>query len=111
MQLRDFVYVKDLCEVMVFLMETRKHSGIYNMGTGKARTFLDLAKATFAALNLEPKISFIDTPVDIRDKYQYFTQADMHKLYELGGYDKAFSSLEEGVKDYVVNFLSDKRYR
>lgn len=110
-QMRDFVYVKDLCEVMVFLMETRKHSGIYNMGTGKARTFLDLAKATFAALNLEPKISFIDTPIDIRDKYQYFTQADMHKLYELGGYNKAFSSLEEGVKDYVVNFLSDKRYR
>ena len=110
-QMRDFVYVKDLCEVMIYLMESRKQSGIYNMGTGKARTFLDLAKATFAALHLEPQISFIDTPIDIRDKYQYFTQADMSKLRTEAGYDKPFSSLEEGVKDYVQNYLKEKKYR
>lgn len=110
-QMRDFVYVKDLCEVMVYMMETRKNSGIYNMGTGKARTFLDLARATFAALNLEPNISYIDTPEDIRDKYQYFTEADMSKLRTMGGYNLPFYSLEDGVKDYVQNFLMEGKYR
>lgn len=110
-QMRDFVYVKDLCEVMVYLMESRKHSGIYNMGTGKARTFLDLAKATFAALNIEPQISFMDTPIDIRDKYQYFTEAQMTKLRESAGYDQPFHTLEEGVRDYVQNYLKTGKYR
>lgn len=104
-QMRDFVYVKDVVEVCSFLMHHRKDSGIYNLGSGKARTFLDLTKATFAAMHLEPIINFVDTPVDIRDKYQYFTEADMSKLIGIG-YDKGFSSLEDGVNDYVTNYLS-----
>ncbi len=109
-QMRDFVYVKDVTEVLVFLMETRKHSGIYNLGTGKARTFLDLAKNTFLAINLKPAISFVDTPLDIREKYQYFTEADMTKLTNIN-YHKPFHSLEEGVDDYVKNYLMNNNYR
>ncbi|MDA3865744.1 MAG: ADP-glyceromanno-heptose 6-epimerase [Salinivirgaceae bacterium] len=103
-QTRDFVYVKDLSKIMLFLMETRKNSGIYNVGTGKGRTFLDLAKNTFKAMELEPNISFIPTPEDIRDKYQYFTEANMAKLHAIG-YNKPFYTLEEGVHDYVTNYL------
>jgi ADP-L-glycero-D-manno-heptose 6-epimerase len=103
-QLRDFVYVKDVVEVLYFLMHHRKDSGIYNLGTGKARTFLDLTKATFKALNKKENISFIDTPEDIRNKYQYFTEANMQKLKSIG-YNKEFTSLEDGVNDYVTNFL------
>lgn len=103
-QLRDFVYVKDVAQVIAFLSQKTAHSGIYNLGTGQARTFYDLACATFAALNLNPEIDFIDTPIDIRDKYQYFTEANMQKL-RLAGYDKPFSSLESGVEDYVKNYL------
>ena len=80
------------------------------MGTGKARTFLDLAKATYSALNIEPKIEFVDTPEDIRDKYQYYTQAEMGKLIS-DGYEIPFTSLEEGVKDYVQNYLVKKEYK
>ncbi|MCB0794090.1 MAG: NAD-dependent epimerase/dehydratase family protein, partial [Flavobacteriales bacterium] len=108
-QLRDFVYVKDGCDVCLFLMEHRKHSGIYNLGSGKARTFLDLARAVFAALGKEERIAFIDTPSDIRDKYQYFTEANMTKLKGIG-YDKPFTSLEEGVRDYVTNYLVQGSY-
>lgn len=108
-QLRDFIYVKDVVDVCLFLMQSRKHSGLYNLGTGTARTFLDLAKATFKALDLEPNITFIDTPVDIRDKYQYYTKAEMSKLRSIG-YDKEFTSLEDGVRDYVKNYLSNKAY-
>lgn len=108
-QLRDFIYVKDVVDVCLFLMEHRKNSGLYNLGTGKARTFLDLAKATFKALDLEPNIQFIDTPEDIRDKYQYYTQAEMDKLRSIG-YDKEFTSLEEGVDDYVKNYLKEQKY-
>lgn len=104
-QMRDFIYVKDLIEVCYFLMHHRKNSGIYNLGSGKARTFLDLANATFKAMNVNPNISFIDTPEDIREKYQYFTEADMSKLKAIG-YTKEFTSLEDGVQDYVANFLS-----
>lgn len=103
-QLRDFVYVKDLCQVCMFLMEHRKNSGLYNLGSGKARTFLDLARATFAALEKPENITFVDTPADIRDKYQYFTEADMRKLTAIG-YDRPFTSLEDGVDDYVKNYL------
>ena len=103
-QKRDFVYVKDVVEVCMFLMQNRKNSGIYNLGSGKARTFLDLAKNTFKAMKVEPKITFIDTPADIRDKYQYFTEANMRKLKSIG-YTKAFHTLEEGIKDYVENYL------
>ena len=108
-QLRDFVYVKDVCDVCLFLMEHRKHSGIYNLGSGKARTFLDLARAVFAALGKDEKIEFIDTPADIRDKYQYYTEANMAKLKGIG-YDKPFTSLEEGVRDYVTNYLVPGSY-
>lgn len=107
-QMRDFVYVKDLCDVMLFLMESRKNSGIYNMGTGKARTFLDLTKATFKAMGVKEDINFIDTPEDIRDKYQYFTEANMGKLRSIG-YTKPFTTLEDGVTDYVKNYLIPNR--
>ncbi len=108
-QLRDFVYVKDVVNVLYFAYQQKIESGIYNLGSGKARTFLDLANATFKAMAKEPKIEFIDTPVDIRDKYQYFTEANMQKLQK-AGYAKAFTSLEDGVKDYVVNYLSPHKY-
>ena len=103
-QLRDFVYVKDVVEVMLFLWEYEAESGLYNLGTGTARPFLDLAKATFKAMGVEENISFIDTPEDIRDKYQYFTEANMKKLLDQG-YGVPFYSLEDGVADYVKEFL------
>jgi ADP-L-glycero-D-manno-heptose 6-epimerase len=109
MQLRDFIYVKDVCSVLIHFMETRKNSGIYNLGTGKARSFLDLGKACFNALSIEPNIEFIDIPLDIRDKYQYFTQANVEKLRSVG-YDKPFYSLEEGVNDYISNYLKEEKY-
>lgn len=108
-QLRDFVYVKDVVSVCLFLMHHRKNSGIYNLGSGKARTFLDLTKNTFKAMNVPEKISFVDTPIDIRDKYQYFTEAKMAKLKSIG-YTQAFTTLEEGVNDYVKNYLAQKTY-
>jgi len=106
-QLRDFVYVKDVVEVCIFLMHHRKDSGIYNLGSGNARTFLDLTKAVFKSMSRKEDISFIDTPADIRDKYQYFTEADITKLKKIG-YNKPFASLEEGVKDYVGSYLLQK---
>lgn len=108
-QLRDFVYVKDVVEVLAFMMESKKQSGIYNLGSGKARTFKDLVEATFSAMNIKSNISYIATPIDIRDKYQYFTEADMQKLKTVG-YKKSFTNLEDGVKDYVQNYLIDKKY-
>jgi ADP-L-glycero-D-manno-heptose 6-epimerase len=108
-QMRDFVYVKDVVDVCFFLMHHRKDSAIYNLGSGKARTFLDLVKATFNAMGKEESISFIDTPADIRDKYQYFTEANMNKLRHIG-FNQPFTSLEEGVEDYVKNYLVDSHY-
>jgi ADP-L-glycero-D-manno-heptose 6-epimerase len=108
-QLRDFIYVKDLTDVIFFLITKHPNSGIYNLGTGKARTFLDLVRATFKAMGKEEHISFIDTPEDIRDKYQYFTEADMTKL-RLAGYALPFTTLEEGVEDYVKNYLQGGKY-
>lgn len=108
-QMRDFIYIKDLLEACIFLMHHRKNSGIYNLGSGKARSFLDLTKAVFKALNIPEEISFIDTPEDIRDKYQYFTEADMSKLRSIG-FDHKFHSLEEGVEDYVKNYLAQSEY-
>lgn len=108
-QLRDFVYVKDVVEVCLFLKNERPESGIYNLGTGSARSFLDLAKNTFKSMNKKENISFIDTPIDIRDKYQYFTEAEMGKLLK-AGYKGGFHTLEEGVKDYVQNYLSEHKY-
>jgi len=108
-QLRDFIYVKDLVEVCVFLMEHRKNSGIFNLGTGIARSFNALGTSTFSALAKPVQINYIDTPIDIRDKYQYFTEANMAKLRSVG-YVKPFYSLEEGVKDYVQNYLMKGLY-
>lgn len=108
-QLRDFVYVKDVVDVLYFAYHDDTKNGIYNLGSGKARTFLDLAKATFKALGKDPNIEFIDTPLDIRDKYQYFTEANMEKLIN-EGYTKPFTSLEDGVTDYVTNYLVGKHY-
>lgn len=103
-QIRDFIYVKDLLELMWFWYEKKQNSGIYNAGTGKARTFNDLANAIFAAVGKEPQINYIPTPEDIRDKYQYFTEAKMQKTRD-AGYDKPFYELEDAVKDYVQNYL------
>lgn len=108
-QMRDFVYVKDLVSVIQFLMEGKATSGIYNLGSGIARPFIDLANNTFKALGLTPNVSFVDTPEDIRDKYQYFTEANMAKLRGQG-YDKPFYSLEDGVEDYVKNYLIGTKY-
>lgn len=108
-QKRDFIYVKDLAKVLLFTLNRPIKNGIYNLGTGKARTFLDLVNATFNALGKESSISFIDTPSDIRDKYQYYTQANMKKLSEQG-YKEPFASLEESIADYVQNYLMKKEY-
>ncbi|NEM98087.1 ADP-glyceromanno-heptose 6-epimerase [Pontibacter burrus] len=108
-QMRDFVYVKDVVEVCMFLMHHRKNSGIYNLGSGKARTFMALALNTFEAMGVEPNIDFMDTPENLRDNYQYFTEANMSKLRSIG-YDKPFYSLEEGVKDYVQNYLMERKF-
>lgn len=117
-QLRDFIYVKDVLKVCYWLMQncpgdnikTRPvENGIYNLGTGKARTFEDLVKSTFAALDLPPNIVYIDMPFDIRDKYQYFTEANMNKL-KSAGYHETFYSLEKGIDDYVRTYLSGKKY-
>ena len=129
-QLRDFIYVKDVIEVCYWMMgkyagrqpsgmhgevansdsklttlDSPLTPGIYNLGTGEARSFNQLVKSTFAGLDLQPDIEFIDMPVDIRDKYQYFTEANMDKL-KAAGYTKEFYSLEKGVDDYVRNYLS-----
>jgi ADP-L-glycero-D-manno-heptose 6-epimerase len=108
-QLRDFIYVKDVVEVIWFLFNQRPKSGIYNLGSGQARSFLDLARSTFAAMGKKEQVEFIDTPADIRDKYQYFTEADVSKLKD-AGYKIPFTSLEEGVADYVRNYLATGRY-
>lgn len=118
-QLRDFIYVKDVIEVCYWLMESHTKvvnfpkvdnlvSGIYNLGTGQARSFNALVRSTFAGLDLQPQIDYIDMPEDIQDKYQYFTEASMDKL-KAAGYTKDFYSLEKGVDDYVRNYLSENK--
>jgi len=107
-QLRDFVYVKDVTDVCMFLMNHRKNNGIYNLGSGKARTFKNLVEAIFVALDKTPNITYIDTPIDIRDKYQYFTEANMDKLKSIG-YTQNFTTIEEGVADYVKNYLVEHK--
>jgi ADP-L-glycero-D-manno-heptose 6-epimerase len=108
-QLRDFIYVEDVAAVCYWLLENKPAPGLYNVGTGKARTFNDQVTAIFTSLGLAPQIEYIDTPEDIRDKYQYFTEADMNKL-QAAGYNQPFFSLEAGVKDYVTNYLQRKAY-
>lgn len=104
LQLRDFIYVKDVTDVLFYLMHHQQNPGIYNLGTGKARSFADLAAAVFRALNLEPVIEYVDMPADIRDKYQYFTEARMERL-RAAGYAKAFTPLESAVEEYVQGYL------
>ena len=108
-QLRDFVYVKDVVDVCFWLMNNKPAPGLYNLGTGEARTFKDLVMAIFKSLGKEPVIEFIDTPPDIRDKYQYFTEADMSKMRH-AGYKQDFYSLEDGIETYVKNFLAGHKY-
>ncbi len=108
-QLRDFIYVEDVARVCCGLMENPIQSGLYNLGTGKARSFKDLANAIFATINKKPEIDFIDMPADIRDRYQYFTEANMDKLRN-AGYQQGFFSLEEGISDYVKRYLLKKDY-
>ncbi|HKK75310.1 MAG TPA: ADP-glyceromanno-heptose 6-epimerase [Saprospiraceae bacterium] len=107
-QSRDFIYVKDVLNILWFFHQHQEASGLYNVGTGKARTFYDLAASTFHAMDLEPNISFIDTPEDIRDTYQYFTEADMEKL-KTAGYEQPFYTLEEGIRDYVQGYLLEEK--
>jgi len=108
-QSRDFIHVEDVISSCKFLMTQDAPNGLYNIGTGKARTFLDLVNAVFKSLDLEPNIEFIDTPEDIRDTYQYFTQAEMSKLID-AGYGKEFMSLEDGVAQYVSQHLITGKY-
>lgn len=108
-QMRDFIYVKDVVDVCYFLMHHRKNSGIYNVGSGKARSFNNLVKQTFLSLGVIENIEYIDMPADIRDTYQYFTEANMEKLKNIG-YHCTFHSLEEGIDDYIKNYLSTNRY-
>ncbi len=114
-QLRDFIYVKDVLKICYWFLESWKKdkknfiSGIYNVGTGKARSFNDLVKATFKGLDCNPEIEYIDMPEDIRNTYQYYTQAEMQKIKDMGYNEKIFS-LEEGVEDYVRNYLSKNKY-
>lgn len=109
-QLRDFIYVSDVVDVLFFIMQNDIDSGLYNLGTGKARTFNDLVRSVFYAMEKKEQIEYIDTPEDIRDKYQYFTEADMQKLRS-AGYTQPFHSLEEGIYDYVRNYLIPVSYR
>lgn len=114
-QLRDFIYVKDVLKICFWFLECWKNNpgtfitGIYNVGTGTARTFNDLVKATFSGLDKPAQIEYIDIPEDIRDTYQYFTEAAMEKIHT-AGYQQPLYSLEEGIDDYVRNYLSVKKY-
>ncbi|CAA6819241.1 MAG: ADP-L-glycero-D-manno-heptose-6-epimerase (EC [uncultured Aureispira sp.] len=108
-QSRDFIYIKDLLSIIDFLMNNAVASGLYNVGTGRARTFYDLAKNTFLAMGKTPDIGFIETPEDIRGNYQYFTEANMSKLHS-AGYQKPFYTLEEGIQDYVEQYLMKDSY-
>ncbi|MFY7848014.1 MAG: ADP-glyceromanno-heptose 6-epimerase [Bacteroidia bacterium] len=108
-QRRDFIYVKDLLQVLLHFMEHRQNSGLYNLGTGEARSFLDLAHAVFSAMNRQPEIQFIDTPADIRERYQYFTEADTTRLLA-AGYQGGFRTFEKAVSDYVLHYLEPGKY-
>ena len=108
-QERDFIYVKDVLEMVWNVYDLKPESALYNVGTGKARTFKDLGDATFAALGLESNIEYIDMPIDLREKYQYFTEADMSK-WIAANLPLPATSLEEGVKDYIQHYLNPARY-
>lgn len=110
-QLRDFVWVGDIVSVIMWLLKNPKVSGLFNVGTGHARSFYDLAKAAWEAMGMQPKIGFREMPEELRGKYQYYTQADLAKLRK-AGYDAPMTSLEEGVRQYVQDYLNtDDPYR
>lgn len=108
-QMRDFVFVKDVVSMCTWLIQQQPESGLYNVGSGEARSFNDLVLAIFNTLGITPSIEYIDTPIDIRDKYQYFTEAAMSKLLN-AGYPTPLTSLEEGVKEYVQDYLKESLY-
>lgn len=108
-QVRDFVYVKDAVEMTLFFLDNPDIGGLYNIGTGTARTWNDLVKAVFAAMDAEPSIEYIDMPDSIRKQYQYFTQAEMGKLREVGC-DRQITSLEDAIRDYVQEYLQKGAY-
>ncbi|HEW79712.1 MAG TPA: NAD-dependent epimerase/dehydratase family protein, partial [Phycisphaerales bacterium] len=108
-QLRDFIYVKDVVDMTLFFLDNPQLAGLFNIGTGKARTWNDLVKAVFAATGREPNIEYIDMPDSIRNQYQYYTCADIAKLRN-AGYDKEPTSLEAAIKDYVQNYLQKDNY-
>jgi ADP-L-glycero-D-manno-heptose 6-epimerase len=103
-QMRDFVYVRDCVDVALWFLDNAKVSGLYNLGTGRARTWMDLANALFAALGLPANVEIIDMPAELQSKYQYFTEAKMDRLREIG-YRRDFTSLENGIEDYVKQYL------
>jgi ADP-L-glycero-D-manno-heptose 6-epimerase len=103
-QSRDFIFVEDIADVMMFFMENQKNKGIFNVGTGKARSFLELTTSVFNSMKLTPNISFIDCPIDLRGRYQYFTEAEIQKLRDIG-YTRTFTELEVGVEHYVGEYL------
>lgn len=103
-QMRDFVYVKDVVDVMLWILNNPDVSGIFNVGTGKARTYNDVAKAVFQAMDMPPKISYVDMPQQLLERYQYFTQAKIDKL-RAAGFDQPFTELEDAVKDYIENYM------
>ena len=109
-QMRDFIYIKDVVDITLFIYEMKEATGIFNVGTGKARSFLDLTMAVFEAMGKKPEIEYIEMPESIKEKYQYFTQAEIGKLKRLG-YRKKLYSLEEGIKEYVQEYLlSENKY-
>ncbi len=108
-QLRDFIYVMDICDVVLWFIDHPDVSGLYNVGTGRASSFRELAETTFSALGLTPAIEYIDMPDNIRPQYQYFTQASIAKLRAVG-YDKPFTPPDEGMREYVKEYL-DKGFK
>lgn len=108
-QMRDFLYVKDAAAMTLHLAENPGAAGLYNLGSGKARTWLDLAHALFAAMDREPQIEFIEMPESLRSQYQYYTQADISRLRQ-SGYSAPITSLEDAVRDYVHNYLKGSRH-
>lgn len=103
-QLRDFIYVKDICSVILWFIQNPDVNGLFNVGTGRAQSFKELAEATFHALGLEPNIEYIDMPDSLKKRYQYYTKAEMSQLRK-AGYNKEFMDLEVGAKDYVLEHL------
>jgi ADP-L-glycero-D-manno-heptose 6-epimerase len=107
--MRDFLYVKDAVDMTLFFLENKKANGIFNIGTGRPRTWLDVANALFAAMNQKPNIEFVDMPPSVKNQYQYFTQADITKI-RAAGYKKDITPLEDSVKDYVQNYLKSDSF-